>query len=53
LSVPVFFDTNVLIYPASTGPKAEKRQRATELRRRDDGALSIQVLQEFYTRLWR
>jgi hypothetical protein len=33
--------------------EADKRQRANELLRRDDGALSIQVLQEFYTRATR
>ena len=54
MSVPVFFDTNVLIYSISIDPtEAEKRQRATELLRRDDGALSIQVLQEFYTQATR
>jgi predicted nucleic acid-binding protein len=54
LSVPVFFDTNVLIYSISIDPaEAEKRRRATELLRRDDGALSIQVLQEFYTQATR
>jgi predicted nucleic acid-binding protein len=54
LSVPVFFDTNVLIYSISADPaEAEKRRRATELLRRDDGALSIQVLQEFYTQATR
>jgi len=54
LSVPVFFDTNVLIYSISAdSAEAEKRRRATELLRRDDGALSIQVLQEFYTQATR
>src|SRR5205823_1516197 len=33
--------------------EAEKRRRATELLRRDDGALSIQVLQEFYAQATR
>ena len=52
--MPVFFDTNVLIYSISIDPvEAEKRRRATELLRRDDGALSIQVLQEFYTQATR
>ena len=54
MKVPVFFDTNVLIYSISADPaETEKRQRATELLRRDDGALSIQVLQEFYTQATR
>jgi len=47
--VPVFFDTNVLIYSISRDPaEATKRERALALLERDDGALSIQVLQEFY-----
>ena len=54
MRVPVFFDTNVLIYSISIDPvEAEQRRRATELLRRDDGALSIQVLQEFYTQATR
>ena len=52
--MPVFFDTNVLIYSISAdSAEAEKRRRATELLRRDDGALSIQVLQEFYAQATR
>lgn len=52
--MPVFFDTNILIYSIGIDPaEAEKRRRATELLRRDDGALSIQVLQEFYTQATR
>jgi predicted nucleic acid-binding protein len=54
LSVPVFLDTSILIYSISLDQaEAEKRQRAAELLRRDDGALSIQVLQEFYTQATR
>ena len=54
MKVPVFFDTNVLIYSISADPaEAEKRHRAVELLRREDGALSIQVLQEFYTQATR
>lgn len=44
-----FLDTNVLIYAVS--PRAEeagKRALAEALLDRDDGALSAQVLQEFY-----
>lgn len=52
--MPVFFDTNILVYSISIDPtEAEKRRRAIELLRRDDGALSIQVLQEFYTQATR
>ena len=52
--MPVFFDTNILIYSISLDQaEAEKCQRAAELLRRDDGALSIQVLQEFYTQATR
>lgn len=50
----VFFDTNILIYSISVGPEdATKRARATALLQREDGALSIQVLQEFYTQATR
>ena len=50
----VFFDTNVLIYSISRDPaEATKRERAITLLKRDDGALSIQVLQEFYTQATR
>jgi len=52
--VVVFFDTTVLIYSISRDPdEAEKRERAIALLERDDGALSIQVLQEFYTQATR
>ena len=50
----IFFDTNILIYSISRDPaEAAKRERAIALLRRDDGALSIQVLQEFYTQATR
>ncbi|MGC2413830.1 MAG: PIN domain-containing protein [Stellaceae bacterium] len=52
--MPIFFDTNVLIYSISRDPaEATKRERAIELLARDDGALSIQVLQEFYAQATR
>jgi len=52
--VPVFFDTNVLIYSISRDPaEATKRERALGVLERDDGALSIQVLQEFYVQATR
>ena len=54
MRVSVFFDTNILIYSISRDPaEAEKRERALDLLQRDDGALSIQVLQEFYTQATR
>ena len=44
-----FFDTNILLYSISTDPAdAAKRDRAVALLSDPDGALSIQVLQEFY-----
>ncbi len=44
-----FFDTNILLYSVTTNPaEAAKRERASSLLGRDDGALSVQVLQEFY-----
>lgn len=50
----VFFDTNILIYSISADPReAAKRQRASTLLQHDDGALSVQVLQEFYTQATR
>jgi predicted nucleic acid-binding protein len=47
--VPHFFDTNILLYAISPNPQEEaKRARANTLLDHDDGALSVQVLQEFY-----
>jgi predicted nucleic acid-binding protein len=52
--VLVFFDTKILIYSISRDPaEATKRERAITLLQRDDGGLSIQVLQEFYTQATR
>jgi predicted nucleic acid-binding protein len=52
--VPVFFDTNILVYSISLDPaEAAKRERAIDLLVRDDGAVSIQVLQEFYVQATR
>jgi predicted nucleic acid-binding protein len=46
---PPFFDTNVLLYSISTDPaEAAKRERAIALLDGNAGALSLQVLQEFY-----
>lgn len=52
--MPVFFDTNVLIYSVSSAPaEAGKRERAEALLDRGDGVLSVQVLQEFYVQITR
>lgn len=49
-----FLDTNVLLYSISRSPAdAKKRQQAIELLDNDSGALSIQVLQEFYVQATR
>jgi predicted nucleic acid-binding protein len=49
-----FLDTNVLLYSISRDPaEAAKRERAIALLDRDDGALSVQVLQEFYVQATR
>lgn len=47
--LPHFFDTNILLYLISRDPsEPSKRERAIDLLDRDDGRLSVQVLQEFY-----
>jgi predicted nucleic acid-binding protein len=49
-----FLDTNILLYSISRDPaEASKRARAIDLLERDDGALSVQVLQEFYVQATR
>jgi predicted nucleic acid-binding protein len=49
-----FLDTNVLLYSISTASdEARKKQIAVELLERDGGALSVQVLQEFYVQATR
>jgi len=49
-----FLDTNVLLYSISTHPReSAKRRVAVELLERDDCALSVQVLQEFYVQATR
>lgn len=52
--MPVFFDTNVLLYAVSPAAhETVKRERALQLLDRQDGALSVQVLQEFYVQATR
>ena len=49
-----FLDTNILLYSISQNPaESLKRDRALELLADDSGALSIQVLQEFYVQATR
>jgi predicted nucleic acid-binding protein len=49
-----FLDTNILLYSISRSPGEElKRERAITLLADDSGALSIQVLQEFYVQSTR
>jgi predicted nucleic acid-binding protein len=44
-----FLDTNILLYSISDAPREQtKRDIAVALLERDDNALSVQVLQEFY-----
>jgi predicted nucleic acid-binding protein len=51
---PPFFDTNILLYSISGVPsEAAKRERAIALLEGEDGALSVQVLQEFYVQATR
>jgi predicted nucleic acid-binding protein len=50
----VFFDTNVLLYSISANLlDIQRRDRAIALLERADGALSVQVLQEFYVQATR
>jgi predicted nucleic acid-binding protein len=52
--VPHFLDTNILLYSISRNPADTlKRERAIALLARNDGALSVQVLQEFYVQATR
>jgi predicted nucleic acid-binding protein len=54
MSPPHFLDTNILLYSISRDPaEAAKRDLATRLLDDDNGALSVQVLQEFYVQATR
>jgi predicted nucleic acid-binding protein len=49
-----FVDTNILLYAVSTAPEEKlKSQQARRLLDREDLALSVQVLQEFYMQATR
>jgi predicted nucleic acid-binding protein len=49
-----FLDTNIFLYSISRDPAEKaKRERAVALLEEDDGALSVQVLQEFYVQATR
>jgi predicted nucleic acid-binding protein len=49
-----FLDTNILLYSISRDrSEAAKREQAITLLERDEGALSVQVLQEFYVQATR
>jgi predicted nucleic acid-binding protein len=49
-----FIDTNILLYALSTAPEeAKKAAKALDVLDQDDGALSVQVLQEFYVQATR
>lgn len=49
-----FLDTNIFLYSISGNPAEEaKRKRAITLLEDDSGALSVQVLQEFYVQATR
>ena len=49
-----FLDTNILLYSISRHPAEDaKRDQAIALLEQDDGALSVQVLQEFYVQATR
>jgi predicted nucleic acid-binding protein len=52
--MPHFLDTNILLYSISRNPEEFfKRDRAIGLLDDDSGALSVQVLQEFYVQATR
>jgi predicted nucleic acid-binding protein len=54
MTAACFFDTNVLIYAVSRHPdEMQKQERASALLANPDGAISVQVLQEFYFQITR
>ena len=54
MSAPHFLDTNILLYSISRAPdEAAKSAAAIALLDKEGGALSVQVLQEFYVQATR
>ena len=54
MSTLSFLDTNILLYSISAAPEeSDKRDAAIALLDRNDCALSVQVLQEFYVQATR
>ena len=54
MTAPVFIDTNILLYSISQhAAESRKRDIAVALLDRNDLALSVQVLQEFYVQATR
>jgi predicted nucleic acid-binding protein len=54
VSTRYFLDTNILLYSISrASDEASKRERAIALLDQEGGALSVQVLQEFYVQATR
>ncbi|MEO6080113.1 MAG: PIN domain-containing protein [Steroidobacteraceae bacterium] len=54
MSATHFIDTNILLYSISDAPDETRKNRiAIDLLDRDGGALSVQVLQEFYVQATR
>ena len=52
--MPQFLDTNILLYSISRNPaESHKRERAIVLLDDNSGALSVQVLQQFYVQATR
>lgn len=52
--MPHVLDTNVLLYSISPDPaEAAKRDQAIALLEQNEGALSVQVLQEYYVQATR
>jgi predicted nucleic acid-binding protein len=52
--LPVFLDTNILLYSITTRPEEEKKkEQARSILRRSDCVVSVQVLQEFYAQSTR
>jgi predicted nucleic acid-binding protein len=54
MTAPHFLDTSILLYAVSRHPdESDKCERAAALVTQENGALSVQVLQEFYVQATR